>query len=161
MYRRLLVPDDFDVPRRLETGEIVLRPLTIHDVVKDYDAVMSSTGHLTGLMFPNSTWPEGLTIEENLVHLGWHQREFEKRRSFAFTVVTPDESRCLGCCYIHPTGVDGFDAEAYYWARADRLAGGLEERLGAAFRAWLAEAWPFERVLFPGRGDPFPMRVGG
>lgn len=32
------VPVDFVVPERLETPEFRLRPLTVHDVVKDFDA---------------------------------------------------------------------------------------------------------------------------
>ena len=36
---------------------------------------MSSVKHLQGLM-DDSKWPENLTIEDNLIDLGWHQREF-------------------------------------------------------------------------------------
>ena len=42
MYNRPLVPDDFDVPDFLETERLRLRPLTIQDAVKDYEAVMES-----------------------------------------------------------------------------------------------------------------------
>ena len=156
MYWDALVPAGFAVPERFATGEFVLRMLTVNDVVRDYDAVISSAGHLRGLMKPASAWPEGLTLEHNLIDLGWHQREFTMRRSFAYTVMAPDGARCLGCCYIYPTDSEGFDAEAYYWAREDRLADGLEERLGRAFRDWLAQDWPFAQVAFPGRGDPYP-----
>lgn len=38
-----LVPDDFEIPEVLETERFYLRPLTINDVVKDYDAVMEQT----------------------------------------------------------------------------------------------------------------------
>jgi hypothetical protein len=46
---------------------------------------------------------EGLTLEQNLIDLGWHQKEFQRRRSFAYTVVHPSESQVLGCVYINPT----------------------------------------------------------
>ena len=36
------VPREFEVPTLLETERFRLRPLTIHDVVKDYEAVMTS-----------------------------------------------------------------------------------------------------------------------
>jgi hypothetical protein len=39
------VPADFDVPEKLETAEFRLRMLTVNDVIKDYDAVMSSADH--------------------------------------------------------------------------------------------------------------------
>ena len=83
MYDRPIVPKDFIVPEFLKTSEFILKPLTIGYLIKDFDAVMSSIEHLSGLMDPNDRWPIGLTIEENLVDLGWHQREFTLRHSFA------------------------------------------------------------------------------
>jgi hypothetical protein len=158
MYKRPIVPDGFPVPKRLETAEFRLRPLTVHDLVKDYDAVMESVGHLRGLMEPGSDWPLGLTIEEDLIDLGWHQREHTLRHSFAFTVMDLDERRCLGCCYLYPPEDLAFDADAFYWARQSELANGLEQRLGDAFRGWLARDWPFRRIAFPGREHPFTGR---
>lgn len=77
--------------------------MTVNDVIKDYDAVMSSLNHLQGIFGPNSTWPEAdLTLEQDLIDLGWHQKEFQIRSSFAYTVVSPDETRVLGCLYIFP-----------------------------------------------------------
>ncbi len=146
-----LVPGYFTVPLKLEAAEFQLRPLLISDVVKDYDAVMTSVDHLKGLMSPSSDWPEGLTFEEDLIDLGWHHKEFMRRTSFAYTVMSLDESRCLGCAYIYPSSDPAFDAEAYYWARQSELGSGLEEQLGRVFRDWLARDWPFKRVAFPGR----------
>ena len=81
------VSPEFEVPETLETDEFRLRMLTVNDVVKDYDAVMSSAEHLKSV-WPGSTWPDGLTLEQNLIDLGWHQKEFQRRDSFAYTVVT-------------------------------------------------------------------------
>ena len=47
------VPTDFEIPARLETAEFKLRMLTVDDVVKDYDAVVSSVEHL------KTIWPGG------------------------------------------------------------------------------------------------------
>ena len=144
------VPRDFKIPQRLETDEFRLRMLSVNDVVKDYDAVMSSVEHCK-TVWPGGKWPEGLTLEQNLIDLGWHQKEFQTRRSFAFTVVRPDESRVLGCVYIVPTRKSGHDAEVYLWARESELASGLEARLQVAVREWLASTWPFKSPAFPGR----------
>jgi hypothetical protein len=151
MYKRPIVPADFIVPERLETPTFVLQPLTVHDLVRDYDAVMSSVAELKAMMPDGSSWPEGLTLEENLIDLGWHQREFRMRHSFAYTVVSPDGKRCLGCCYIYPPSDPAFDVDAHYWARQSRIGDPADIALGDAFRAWLARAWPFRRVAFPGR----------
>lgn len=144
------VPADFQVPRTLETSEFRLRMLTVNDVVKDYDAVMTSAEHLKTI-WPGGTWPDGLTLEQDLIDLGWHQKEFQMRQSFAYTVVTPSESEVTGCVYINPTRKRGYDAVVYLWARQSELAGGLERRLHAAVRDWLARDWPFQKVAFPGR----------
>lgn len=144
------VPKDFSVPAMLETAEFRLRMLTVHDVVKDFDAVMTSVDHLKTI-WPGGKWPTGLTLEQNLIDLGWHQKEFQIRRSFAYTVVSLSEEMVKGCVYIEPSHKSGYDAEVYLWARQSELAGGLEERLYEAVRKWVSEAWPFERAAFPGR----------
>jgi hypothetical protein len=143
------VPKEYQVPATLETMEFRLRMLTVNDVVKDYDAVVTSSEHCKTIW--GGKWPEGLTLEQNLIDLGWHQKEFQTRRSFAYTVVRLDEARVLGCVYILPTRKRGYDAEVYLWARQSELAGGLEERLYAAVKSWVQTKWPFTAVAFPGR----------
>ena len=140
----------FSVPDQLETEEFRLRMLTVNDVVKDYDAIMSSADELKNI-WPDSGWPEGLTLEEDLVDLGWHQREFLDRSSFAYTVVNLEETKVLGCVYINPTRKQGYDAEVYFWARDTKLGTGLDSRLYNALKLWLDSAWPFEKVAYPGR----------
>ena len=144
------VPIDFHVPERLETAEFRLRMLTIHDLVKDFEAVVTSAEHLQQI-WQHAGWPVGLTLEQNLIDLGWHHKEFQNRTSFAYTVVSLDESQVLGCVYVDPSRRAGHDAEAVLWARQSLLASGFEDRLYAAVRVWLATHWPFAAVAFPGR----------
>ncbi|HBP50800.1 MAG: hypothetical protein US68_C0017G0017 [Candidatus Shapirobacteria bacterium GW2011_GWE1_38_10] len=145
------VPSDFEVPERLETDKFRLRMLKVTDVVKDYDAVMTSVDHLQGIFGPRSKWPtKDLTFEQDLIDLGWHQKEYQTRSSFAYTVMDLDESRCLGCMYIfHPTKEE-FDAEVYMWVREN--ARDLDILLYETVRKWILEKWPFKRVAYPGRG---------
>lgn len=151
MYNRQIVPHSFLVPRKFKTNEFVLEPLTVSNLIKDYDAVMSSVVHLKGLMGGSDEWPLGLTLEENLIDLGWHQREFTLRHSFAYSVMSLDANVCLGCCYIYPSDQTEFDVQAFYWIRKEYLDNGLETRLGLAFRKWLETDWPFSKVDYPGR----------
>ena len=90
MYGKPLVPADFEVPLSLETERLRLRPLCASDAVKDYDAVMTSAERLKTVFCPIDTWPDGLTLEQNLKELAWHEIEFQKRRSVAYTVVSRD-----------------------------------------------------------------------
>ena len=112
MSNKHFVPTNFQIPENLETNRIKIRMLKVSDVVKDYDAVMSSVEHLqnTKPFGPDQKWPIGLTFEQNLIDLGWHQKEFQKSTSFAYTVVSPDETKCLGCLYIMPTTKFGYNA---------------------------------------------------
>ena len=50
------VPADFEIPSVLETESYRLRMLTINDLVKDFDAVISSSEKLKEI-WPDSTWP--------------------------------------------------------------------------------------------------------
>ena len=148
--KQAFVDVDFVVPEVLETSEFRLRMLTVNDLIKDYDAVMSSVDHLQSV-WPDSGWPEGLTLEEDLIDLGWHQKEFLNRTSFAYTLVTLDEETVSGCVYINPTRVEGYDAEVYLWVRASELESGLDARLFDTVKRWLAEDWSFKNPAFPGR----------
>jgi hypothetical protein len=154
------VSDDFSVPPVLETQEFRLRMLTVNDVVKDYDAVMSSMQHLQGVFGPQSNWPTPeLSLEQDLIDLGWHQKEFQKRSSFAYTVMSLDEKKCLGCVYFYPSTVDHKDADVYLWARQSEIAGGLEKRLFLAVKNWIADEWPFRAVAYPGRDESTGSRT--
>jgi hypothetical protein len=150
------LPRDFVIPEPPATDEFLLTPLRVDHVVLDFDAVMSSRERLWQLFGPGWGWPRAdMTLMEDLVDLGWHQKEFQLRRSFNWAVMSPDQRTLLGCCYLDPSDTPGFDAEAYYWARSDRIAGGLEERLAGVYRAWVGTAWPFQRVAWPGRDQPW------
>ncbi len=148
----MLLPAHLKIPAGLETDDFRLRMLTVNDVVKDYEAVMTSQEHLQGLFGPQSTWPAAdLSLEQDLIDLGWHQKEFQNRTSFAYTVINLAETRCLGCVYIYPAKPAAYDAQVILWARQSELARGLETRLLAAIKQWIAQDWPFEQVGFPGR----------
>ena len=145
------VPGNVAIPPGIETEDFRLRMLTINDLVKDYDAVMTSVEHLRGVFGPGDAWPEGLTLEADLVDLGWHQKEFELRSSFAYTVMSLDESRCLGCVYVEPSEKHGYDARVILWVRFSEARSGLDEKLFSTVKRWLSEQWWFTDVGYPGR----------
>jgi hypothetical protein len=145
------VPDDFIVPEKLETDRFRLKMLSVYDVEKDYDAVMTSCKQLRNPDDKDS-WPrEDMTIEEDLQDLKVHQEEFLNRIAFAYTVMSLDESQCLGCVYIDPSERGTFDAEVYLWVRTSELPNGLDEILYKTVKVWVNERWPFKNVAYPGR----------
>jgi hypothetical protein len=146
------VPKDFKVPTQLDTEHIRIRTLTVNDVVKDYDAVMSSISHLQGVFGPNSTWPtKELTFEQDLIDLGWHQKEFQIGSSFTYTVVRLDESEVIGCIYIFPTAKGDYNASITMWVRSSVLDEGLDDILFKTVKKWVKDEWPMKKVAYPGR----------
>ena len=148
--KRLFVPEEFTVPSELVTANFMLRMLSVDDVEKDFEAVTSSAERLRKV-WPDSGWPDGLTLRQNLVDLGWHEKEFKNRTSFAYTMVAPDESQVLGCVYFYPTGKAGYDAEVFLWVRESAVADNLDEALFEVVQHWLASDWPFKNPAYPGR----------
>ena len=151
MKKSTIVPADFIVPDTLENQHFRIRMLSVNDVVKDYDAVMSSREHLKE-MYPTSSWPsKDLTLEQDLIDLGWHQKEFQMRSSFAYTVVRLDENQVLGSVYINPSTKADYDAGITMWVRASEVDNGLDPILFNTVKIWISKEWPFKKVAYPGR----------
>ncbi len=146
------IPDSFQVPEKLETDKLRLRMLTMNDLAKDYEAVISSLEHLQGVFGPFDPWPQkDLTLERDLNDLRFHQQEFKKRASFTYTVMSLDEAKCLGCVYIMPSTNLKYEAVVITWVREDELMNGLDEYLFVTVKNWVKEKWPFNSVAYPGR----------
>ena len=148
--KRQFVPKEFVVPNELSPADFTLRMLSVDDLEKDFEAVTSSAARLSKV-WPDSGWPAGLTLRQNLIDLGWHEKEFQNRTSFAYTMVAPDESQVLGCVYFYPTDKAEYDAEVFLWVRDNEVASELDKKLFEVVQRWLASDWPFENPAYPGR----------
>jgi RimJ/RimL family protein N-acetyltransferase len=150
--KRPFVPVEFEIPQQLETSTFRLRMLSVDDVDKDYEAVVSSAAQLRSMFEQWRGWPrEGFTIEENLEDLRQHQQEFENRKAFAYTVVSLDESSVLGCVYISPKSDRPLDAEVLMWVRESEYKKGLDSILFQTVKKWIEDRWTFEKVTYTGR----------
>lgn len=114
-----------EIPSTHPLGDFVLKNLTIKDLDRDYAAVMHSASEIRAAS-PNSDWPSmDMTIEENMIDLAWHQREFMARRSFAY-VIEDTGGTYLGCAYVYPSIAGENTADVPMWwktgVEADRLA---------------------------------------
>jgi hypothetical protein len=147
------LPDTFVTPTGFTTETYTVRMLTINDVVKDYEAVVTSIDHLQGIFGSRiPLWPsKDITLEEDLIALGWHQLEFQKRTSFAYTIMSQDERECIGCLYFFPSEKEGFDVDVYFWLRTSTFAKGLDPVIFTRIKSWIRHEWPFTKVAYPGR----------
>ena len=153
-----LVPDNLEVPEKLEHTKFLARKLTARDVYLDYFAVMSSIDIIRSTR--GGSWPtKELTFEDDLIDLAWHQREFEHKSSFAYTVMTPDETECVGCFYLYPIGMrgeapEGSDVDVSFWVTQKAYDNGLYVELYKALDEWLRTKWPFKLVHYSNREIP-------
>lgn len=147
-----LVPDAFEIPPMLQHQIFVGRKLCARDAYLDYIAIMSSIDIIRATR--GGDWPTpDLTFEEDWIDLAWHQREFEGRSSFAYTVMNPTETECLGCFYLYPVGKRGqppedADVDVSFWVTRRAYDQGLYPELYKALKDWLAERWPFEHIYW-------------
>jgi hypothetical protein len=146
-------------PAGLKTRQFVLRPLLGSDAELDYDAVMESREFLR--KWEQSTWPENeFTVEANREDLLKHERQHVEGEAFTYTVMSLDETECLGCVYVLPpdanmwsgahvttVGTDSWsecDATVFFWVRTSRLAEGLDRALLNSVLAWFEREWSFK-----------------
>ena len=138
-------------PIEVDSLRFILRPLTIHHVIKDYDAVMTSQVHLWQRFGEVWAWPAvDLTLEQDLIDLAWHQKEFQTNSSFAYAVLSLDQSHVLGCLYIYPPSTLRAEADVWFWARQSELEQNLEHNIEIFIFDWLSESWPFDTVMLNG-----------
>ena len=148
-----LIPESFVVPEQLETPDFRIRKLTFHDAVLDYEAVMSSSHIIKETRGKAGEWPSPtMTLEDDQIDLAWHQREFENRTSFAYTVMSLDEKECLGCFYLYPPGFRGdiskdADVDVSFWVTQTAYEKGLYPKLFTAIQEMLA-TWPFKKIAY-------------
>ena len=146
------VPDDFDPPRTLAHAQFELVPLGAEHNDSDHAAWMSSIAHIRATPgFESGGWPplEGMSLDANREDLERHARDFEERAGFTFTVLRPGTQEVIGCVYIYPSKDGDRDAQVRSWVRAD--VADLDAPLHAAVSRWLAEGWPFQRVVYADR----------
>lgn len=147
------VSDDFEVPTRVEGEGFILVPLGPELVQIDYDAYMSSIDHLQRTFTRSTRWPtEDISAADAMLDMETEQSRFEARTSFAYAVLTPDGSRERGCVYVYPSPKPGYDAMVRMWVTQAEFDAGFDPELQAWAEQWLADAWPFEAVAWPGRG---------
>ena len=144
-----LVPTAFFVPESLETPDFRIRKLTFRDARLDYMAVMANIDLIRKTR--GGAWPgANLTFEDDQIDLAWHQREFERRSSFAYAVMSLNENECLGCVYLYPPGERGIttrdaDVDVSFWVVQAAYDAGLYESLFDVLQQWLA-GWPFRKI---------------
>jgi hypothetical protein len=145
------VPEDFPVPQGLKTDRFRLEPLGPEHNAADYEAWTSSMDHIRQTPgFVDYSWPQPMTLDENLGDLMMHAAHFTLGVGFTYTVLDAADDDVIGCVYIYPAKDDPAAAQVRSWVR--RSHADLDEPLAQVVAAWLAsDAWPFPSVTYLGR----------
>lgn len=166
-------PEHLDAPERLTADGYLLRPITVADAELDHEAVMASRDQLR--RWEQDTWPkDDFTVDDNRQDMELMEHRHRDGYAFGYTMLTPDESRCLGCVYVFahdarflaaaditPLADDRWDrigAAVYFWVRTDLPDDDLERRLLDDLRRWFAEDWDVAPVVFV-TSEPFTEQV--
>lgn len=153
-----LVSNDFLVPEKLATPHFIIRKLCFSDVELDYIAVMSSINIIKQTR--GGEWPSpNLKFIDDQIDLGWHQREFENKTSFAYTIMSLNEDECLGCVYLYPPGYRNesskdADVDVSFWVTQKAYEQGLYIILYKTLDNWLKFAWPFKKIVYTNNQIP-------
>ena len=135
------VPSEFVVPTALDGSGFRMEPLGPEHNERDHVAWMSSIDHIKAIpAFSESSWPEAMSLEQNLSDLEGHARDFENRKGFTYSILDGDE--VIGCVYIYPSHEAGYDADMKWWVTASRAE--MSPIVGPALTSWLETEWPFE-----------------
>jgi hypothetical protein len=143
------VPDDFEPPVALDGPGFRLEPLTGEHNDRDHAAWSGSMEHIHRTPgFQQGNWPHEMTLDQNMADLIRHDKDFQTRRGFTYTVLDRADD-VVGCVYIYPLAGDPSAANVSSWvteARAD-----LDAPLYHAVSEWLERDWPFPRVEYGAR----------
>jgi hypothetical protein len=154
------VPEDFVPPRAYQSSLFCLEVLSPQFSEQDYASVAASANTIRHVFGPTNDWPDShMSYAENLADLQRHEREFEERKAFAYSILGICRSRYLGCLYIKQikskTDVDlrksMYEAQVFFWLDAQADVGDLAQAILADLQHWLTQAWRFKAVAFPGR----------
>jgi hypothetical protein len=156
-------PEGKPVPTEWRTNDLWLRVLRPDVTELDYDALMESRVRLR--RWSSSSWPaDDFTLEKNREDLIGHEREWENREAFAYTVLNPDGSQCEGCVYMYGLGSwlhhVKFEREGdgdqlpdetpvvTFWVRDSALERRLDQQLLTGLREWFKQEWPYQEIAF-------------
>jgi len=140
---------EFDAPRLIRSGPLRLEPLGPEFNALDHRAAQSSIEHLRYTL-QWGDWPSPeMTLEDNLRDLERHHGEFERGEAYAYTVLDPTGTACLGCVYLNPVPDRPRTLVMAYWVTEDQLERGTDQHLVATVLDRVERGWPVDTVVVP------------
>ena len=158
--RKLVVPADFEAPRRLTYENVVIEMLQRSQVDDDVAGINESLELIQRTR--GGQWPTGpVTTDEDYNDLVWHEVEFRDGFSYSYAVYEAD-GPYIGCAYLYPMGrrtelteeLLHHDVDVSWWVTVDAYERGLYAKTYEALQHWLAEEFPFSAPYYSNREIP-------
>jgi RimJ/RimL family protein N-acetyltransferase len=151
-----------DMPIRIETQRLALRPWEIADAALLKQAIDANLEHLQAWMPWAMQEPSPLTVMEK--RIAKFRADFAARIDWTYAIFARDESMVIGGCGLHPRiGSDGL--EIGYWVQASHTRRGYATEAAAALTRVALRTPGIDRVEI--RCDPrnlisakVPRRIG-
>lgn len=138
MYSPKLFPEISKIPSGFSNGGVLVEPLSITHAIIDFEAVFVTKDRLYEKYKSAYGWPLNITLHDNIVDLGWHEKEFRDGSSFAYTVTNHARSKCFGCIYIFPSNGEAIMS---FWLREDGVSPIDEDEFAKLLVQWVATEW--------------------
>ena len=154
-----MIPEGFDPPRTHDFSLFKLTVLEPSFAEMDLNAVHVSAENIRNVFGPSNDWPNAnITYAEDYADLVRHEREFNERVAFAYSLLDRKGELYLGCLYIKPIKSERevdrrkqlFQAQAYLWLSSVQFVINQPVAL-AEIQGWLSNYWPLKSVAWPGR----------
>lgn len=136
----------FVAPAEVTTSRMRMLPLQPEYNWFDFQAAQSSIDHLrTTLQW--GSWPSpDATAEQNATDLERHWNEWQAREAYAYTVLDPDATRCVGCVYLNPDANEPRGVRMAYWVIESELENDLDAYLVDSVLDMIHRTWPVDVV---------------
>ncbi len=146
----ILLPKGFKPQEKVLLENFLLEALQPKHNQDDYIAWTSSIESVLPILDPKDQWMADVSsVEQNLQDLTKDYQEFLDKKTFRYAILSPDESKYLGCFYIRPTKAAGFSSLVEFWF-TDQYKH-LEKEFHIIINEWLKDVWNFNAVAMPGR----------
>jgi len=128
-------PELVEVPERIETPRLVLRPYQLDDAAALWEALEESRGHLSPWL---RHWPSRTSLDDVRVELAHVRADWFTRVRLAFGLFLRADGQYLGEAVFHHIDWSLPELSLGYWVRASAARHGyMREALGALCRIGL------------------------
>lgn len=152
----MITPDlsSFNPPEDKDFDGFVISKLVPADAKVDYEAIINNAASIRKQL--GITWPTGNeTFEDNLAQLKDHEKDFDSKKAFAYSIWDPERKKYLGCLYFYFKVMPWFrevpeeaDAVVEVWVIEEMSEREKLRNIVEQIQSWVEDDWPLKSPMF-------------